>query len=93
MRKRTKYTLVGVVAIVAVFAAVYYFFLKGTPAGEAIAKLVRPRLGQAGWEEHTYNPMLGRAPIRVAEGPGQTREDAIRVLSRSRSGSAKAGTN
>ena len=61
MRRRTKYTIAGVVAIVAGFAVIYYFFLRGTAAGEAVVKILKPDVLFVGKTEY----QLARTPERT----------------------------
>ena len=67
MRRRTKYTIAGVVAIVAGFALIYYFFLKGTDAGKAIKSIVRPQIDLAPEAERTQTE-ISDAYSRVGRG-------------------------
>ena len=74
MRRRTKYTIAGVVAIVAGFALIYYFFLRGTEAGKAIKSLVRPTIDLAPEAERTQTE-VSDAFTRVGRGLSREPED------------------
>ena len=81
MRRGTKYTIAGVVAIVAGFALIYYFFLRGTQAGDAIKAIVRPRITLAPDPERTQTE-VSDAFTRVGRGLSREPEDMpVRVLS------------
>ena len=74
MRRRTKYTIAGVVAIVAGFALIYYFFLKGTDAGKAIKSIVRPQSSLAPAAERTQTE-VSDAYTRTGRGLSREPED------------------
>ena len=78
MRRRTKYTIAGVVAIVAGFAVIYYFFLRGTAAGEAVVKILKPDVLFVGKTEY----QLARTPERTPEEVKGARERVGVSLSR-----------
>ena len=80
MRRRTKYGIAGVVAIVAGFALIYYFFLKGTKAGESLKGMLHPRISLAPEAERSQLEIsdsfsrVGRGTSRAAgDEHGQTR--------------------
>ena len=91
MRRRTKYTIAGVIAIVAGFALIYYFFLRGTAAGDAVKSIVRPRISLAPEAERTQTE-VSDAYTRV--GRGLSREpvdDRTQGTQRSSSEFARSG--
>ena len=78
MRRRTKYTIAGVVAIVAGFAVIYYFFLRGTAAGAAVVKILKPEVLFVGKTEYA----LARTPERTTAEVTAARERIGTSLSR-----------
>ena len=78
-KKNRNYTIGGVLAFVVIVFLIYKYVLKGTMFGETVRGAM---LGEAGWEEKTYQaPHYSSGPIRVAEGgTGRTAAEAI-VLS------------
>ena len=79
MKRRTKYTIAGAAAIVAVFAAIYWFFLRGTGAGNAIVKVLHP-----GWATDESRS-AAQFPERTSGEILSARERVGGGLSRSRS--------
>jgi len=90
MRRRTKYTIAGVVAIVAGFALIYYFFLRGTEAGKAIKSIVRPTIDLAPEAERTQTE-VSDAYTRVGRGLSREPEDMPRGGQRTLSAFARKG--
>jgi len=90
MRRRTKYTIAGVVAIVAGFALIYYFFLKGTDAGKAIKAIVRPQISLAPEAERTQTE-VSDAFTRVGRGLSREPEDVPMGGQRTLSAFARKG--
>jgi len=78
MRRGTKYTIAGVVAIVAGFALIYYFFLRGTQAGDAIKAIVRPRIRGLAQETERTDLEVMKASTRTGRGLSREAEDMPR---------------
>ena len=82
MKRRTKYTIAGAAAIVAVFAAVYWFFLRGTAAGNALSQLLHP-----GWttpESRSAAQFPERSPKELASARARVGGGLSRSMSASR---------
>ena len=90
MRRRTKYTIAGVIAIVAGFALIYYFFLRGTAAGDAVKSIVRPRISLAPEAERTQTE-ISDAYSRVGRGLSRAKEDVPLGTQRTLSEFARSG--
>jgi hypothetical protein len=91
MRRGTKYTIAGVVAIVAGFALIYYFFLRGTQAGDAIKAIVRPRIRGLAQETERTDLEVAKAYTRTGRGLSREAEDMPRGGQRTLSAFARKG--